>query len=110
MYAATHPYTVDENGNRKYVYCHWGVVDENKKFIPGKRYVFASLEERERLVFPDDWDMSEAKRLSGAKQPGRPAYTDADKNWPLRSQAIVREQRGGCYIFRSMFGQREMLK
>ena len=31
MYAATHPYTVDENGNRKYVYCHWGVVDENKK-------------------------------------------------------------------------------
>ena len=45
MYAATHPYTVDENGNRKYVYCHWGVVDENNKFIPGKRYVFASLEE-----------------------------------------------------------------
>ena len=80
MYAATHPYTVDENGNRKYVYCHWGVVDENKKFIPGKRYIFASLEERERLIFPDDWDMSEAKRLSGAKQPGRPAYTDADKN------------------------------
>ena len=31
MYAATHPYTVDENGNRKYVYCHWGVVEENKK-------------------------------------------------------------------------------
>ena len=80
MYAATHPYTVDENGNRKYVYCHWGVVDENNKFIPGKRYLFASLEERERLIFPDDWDMSEAKRLSGAKQPGRPAYTDADKN------------------------------
>ena len=73
MYAATHPYTVDENGNRKYVYCHWGVVDENNKFIPGKRYVFASLEERERLIFPDDWDMSEAKRLSEAKQPGQTA-------------------------------------
>ncbi|MDY5823236.1 MAG: hypothetical protein SPJ99_00050 [Candidatus Coprenecus sp.] len=80
MYAATHPYTVDDNGNRKYVYCHWGVVDENKKFILGKRYVFASLEERARLIFPDDWDMSEAKCLSGTKQPGRPAYTDADKN------------------------------
>ena len=51
----------------------WGVMDENKKFIPGKRYVFASLEERAKLIFPDDWDMSEAKRLSGAKQPGRPA-------------------------------------
>ena len=80
MYAATHPYTIDENGKRKYVYRHWGIVDENKKFIPGKRYVFASLEERAKLVFPDDWDMSEAKRLSGARRPGRPAYTDSDKN------------------------------
>ncbi len=68
MYAATHSYTIDENGNRKDVHYHWGVVDEKKKFIPGKHYVFANLEERERLIFPDDWDMSEAKRLSGAKQ------------------------------------------
>ena len=80
MYAATHPYTIDENGKRKYVNCHWGIVDGNKKFFPGKRYIFASLEERAKLVFPDDWDMSEVKRLSGAKQPGRPAYTDTDKN------------------------------
>lgn len=29
MYAATHPYTVDENGKRRYVHCHWGIVDEN---------------------------------------------------------------------------------
>lgn len=80
MYAATHPYTIDENGKRKYVYRHWGIVDDNKKFIPGKRYVFASLEERSKLVFPDGWDMSEVKRLSGAKQPWRPAYTDLGKN------------------------------
>lgn len=80
MYAATYPYTIDENGKRKYVNCHWGIVDGNKKFFPGKRYIFASLEERAKLVFPDDWDMSEVKRLSGAKQPGRPAYADTDKN------------------------------
>lgn len=66
MYAATHPYTIDENGKRKYVYRHWGIVDDNKKFIPGKRYVFASLEERSKLVFPDGWNMSEVKRLSQA--------------------------------------------
>ncbi len=78
MYAATHPYTVDENGNRKYVYCHWGVVGENKKFIPGKRYVFANLEERAKLIFLDDWDMSEAKRLSGAKLSGRKKARPAD--------------------------------
>ena len=40
MYAATHPYTVDENGNRKYVYCHWGVVDEKKKFILSRPLFF----------------------------------------------------------------------
>lgn len=28
MYAATHPYTIDENGKRKYVSCQWGIVDE----------------------------------------------------------------------------------
>lgn len=39
-----------------------------------------AYEERAKLVFPDDWDISEAKRLSGAKQPGRPDYTDTDKN------------------------------
>ena len=72
MYAATHPYTIDENGKRKYVYRHWGIVDENKKFIPGKRYVFASLEERAKLVFPDDWGMSEAKTPVRSQAAGAP--------------------------------------
>lgn len=80
MYASTHPYTVDENGKRQYVNCHWGTVDENKRFIPGKRYLYASLEERARLIFPDDWDMSEARKLSGSKTAGRPSYTDVDMN------------------------------
>lgn len=80
MYASTHPYTVDENGKRQYVNCHWGTVDENKRFIPGKRYLYASLEERARLIFPDDWDMSEARKLSGSKTAGRPSYSDVDMN------------------------------
>ena len=78
LYRLREANNVTPNKRRKYVHCHWGVVDENKKFIPGKRYVFASLEERERLIFPDDWDMSEAKRLSGAKQPGRKKARLAD--------------------------------
>ena len=31
VYAATHPYTVDENGNRRYVYCHWGVYMRTRR-------------------------------------------------------------------------------
>lgn len=80
MYATTHTYTVSEDGRRQYVNCHWGTVDENKRFVPGKRYIYASLEERSKLIFPNDWDLSEAKKLSGSKQVGRPAYTDNDKN------------------------------
>jgi transposase len=33
----------------------------------------ASPEERARLVFPEDWDMSEAEKLTGLREPGRPA-------------------------------------
>lgn len=80
QYAATHPYTVDENGKRRYVNCHWGTVEGGNRFIPGMRYIYASHEERSRLVFPGDWDMSEADKLSDSGQTGRPAYTDADKN------------------------------
>ena len=81
MYASTHPYTTDEKtGKRKYVNLHWGTVEDGNRFIPGKRYIFASPEERARLVFPKDWDLSEANKLSGAKSAGRPAYTDTDRN------------------------------
>ena len=41
-------------------------------FIPGSKYIFASIEERSRLIFPDDWDMSEIEKLSGGRKHGRP--------------------------------------
>lgn len=80
-YATTHPYTIDEKtGKRKYVNLHWGTVVDDNRFIPGNRYIFASPEDRAKLVFPKDWDLSEINKLSGTKTAGRPAYTDADKN------------------------------
>jgi len=79
-YATTHKFSTDENGRRHYVHCHWGVVDENLKFFPGKRYLYAGLEERSKLIFPAEWDMSEAQKLSGSKSAGRPAYTEPDRN------------------------------
>ena len=53
MYASTHPYTTDgKTCKRKYVNLHWGTVEDGNRFIPGKRYIFASPEERAKLVFP----------------------------------------------------------
>ena len=54
-YASTQPATVDPaTGKRTYRRIHWGTVDDNNKFVPGKAYIFASLEERSKLIFPED--------------------------------------------------------
>lgn len=79
-YATTHIYTLDKNGKRKYVNCHWGTLDENNKFIPGKRFIYSSIEERQKLIFPTDWDMSEVKKLSGFRSAGRPESEKTEHN------------------------------
>ena len=71
MYAATHPYTLEASGKRKYTILHWGTVTEDLRFIPGKRYLEASPELRRRLIFPEGWDLSAAE---GAGAPGAGAF------------------------------------
>ena len=80
-YASTQPSYIDEDsGKKKYRYVHWGVVDDRQKFIPGSRFFLATPEERSRLVFPKEWDMSEAEKLTGLRKPGRPAYDGKEQN------------------------------
>lgn len=80
-YASTQPALVDpETGKRTYRRIHWGTVDENNRFIPGKAYLFATLEEREKLIFPEGWDLSETEKLSGKRRPGRPVVECQDEN------------------------------
>ena len=74
-YASTRPPHVDpDTGKKKYPYLHWGTLDENLKFIPGSAFYMASPEERALLIFPENWDMSEAKKLTGLREAGRPEY------------------------------------
>jgi len=80
-YASTQPPYIDANtGKKKYKYVHWGTVDDNLKFIPGSEFILATPEERSRLIFPEEWDMSAAENLTGLRKPGRPAYEDDCKN------------------------------
>ena len=80
-YASTQPYVINPNtGKKSYHHIHWGTVDENNKFIPGKNYLVASIAEREKLIFPEDWDLSEVKKLSGAREKGRPAIESQNEN------------------------------
>ena len=80
-YACTQPATVDEKtGKRTYRRVHWGTLDENNKFFPGRKYLLASLEERKKLIFPADWDLSEIEKLSGKKKDERTAREGQDEN------------------------------
>ena len=80
MYATTHPYTLTGDGKRKYSCLHWGTVTDGLKFIPGKQYLYAPLEERARLIFPEGWDLSEIEKLESGRKRGRPAYEGTDVN------------------------------
>jgi hypothetical protein len=94
-YASTQPPYIDpETCKKKYRYVHWGTVDDNQRFIPGSAFFLASPEERGRLIFPEDWDMSEAEKLTGLRKPGRPTYDGECHNrlygdiWLLEQVAI----------------------
>lgn len=80
MYASTHPYTLTEDGKRKYRLLHWGTLTPEMKFIPGKQYLYATMEERGRLIFPEGWDLSEIDKLASNRKPGRIAHEGEDMN------------------------------
>jgi len=80
-YASTQQHYPDPaTGKKKYHHIHWGTVDENLRFIPGSQFFLTPPEERSRLIFPEEWDMSEAEKLAGLRKPGRPEYSGEDQN------------------------------
>ncbi|MBO6286067.1 MAG: transposase [Bacilli bacterium] len=80
-YASTQPSYRDPNtGKLTHKRIHWGTLDDNNKFMPGPKYIFASIEERSKLAFPEDWDMCELEKLSGGRKPGRPVIESQDEN------------------------------
>lgn len=81
MYASTQHLLVDKATGKTYNRrIHWGTVDSDKKFHPGKTYIYADPSERDKLVFPDDWDMREAMALKSNCGAGCPKSSDSDEN------------------------------
>jgi transposase len=80
-YASTQPPSIDPVTGRKiYRHVHWGTLDENLKFFPNANFYQASPVERAKLIFPDCWDLSEAKKFTGIRKPGTPACDGDDLN------------------------------
>ena len=57
VYASSQPFVRDPKGNLVRRRTSWGVVIDSR-FIPNKRFLYATQEEREKLIFPDHWDLS----------------------------------------------------
>ena len=101
-YASTKTFSTDDAGKKHYSYKHWGTVDEGNRFHPNANYFYAPVAERLRLIFPKEWDLSEAERLSGLKHRGRVAYEadDVDRQygatWLLDRVADMTGVRNDC--------------
>jgi len=81
--------------------------------LPGVQFYQASPEDRKRLIFPEEWDMSEAEKLTGLREPGRPVYDGADQNrfygdiWLLKQ---IAEETGIRHDLETVFdGNREIV-
>jgi len=80
-YASTQPRVFNEKtGKFHCIRKHWGTVDENLKFHPNIDYIYATPEERAKLEFPQDWDLSEIEKLSGNRKKGRKIIDSQDEN------------------------------
>ena len=59
----------DKDGKRKYK-C-WGILEEGtKRFIPGKNFLSATKKERDKLIFPEGWDLSAIGELEARLSDG----------------------------------------
>ncbi|MDR2442777.1 MAG: hypothetical protein LBE31_04565 [Deltaproteobacteria bacterium] len=80
-YASTQPPYIDpKTGKKVYRRIHWGVVDENLRFTPGTQFYKATAQERARLIFPKNWDMSKAAALLGLTKEKLPLYDPHSQN------------------------------
>ena len=57
VYATTQPFVTTPEGKTVRRHYSWGVLIDSK-FIPNKNFIYASAAEREKLIFPEDWDLS----------------------------------------------------
>ena len=91
-YAATYPSETD--GVKKRACRHWGRLKDGKLFQPNIEFLNLTPAEREKFIFPDDWDLSELKKLASHRGPGRPAYAQVDQDrlyghvWLLEQLAV----------------------
>lgn len=112
-YASTKVYTMDVDGKKHYAYKHWGTLVDGNRFHPGTNYFYAPAAERNKLIFPSTWDMSEVSELSSTRRRGRVSYQEDDVDrqygatWLLDKVADVTGVKDD--LLKVLDGNREMV-
>lgn len=80
-YVATcRPKGADGSARSNHSLCHWGRLDDDRVFRPNNNYLLLSPAERDRFIFPPEWDISGVRQLPSHRGPGRTAYVAADQD------------------------------
>ena len=86
-HASTRPRIITEEGKKNSnKSIHWGRVTEDFKFIPNSRFIYTPIEERQKLVFPKEWDLGEIAKPSSERKVVRPESNTEDTTLTMGMQ------------------------
>ena len=68
-YAAIQEPFTDEMQKKKYKTIHLGTIGPNMTFIPNNNYMSMPLDEQEKLIFPENWNLMNIKKDKSNNQP-----------------------------------------
>ena len=89
-YGAVQEPVVENDGRKKYKVVHLGKVDDNNVFHPNFRFKLLPLSEREKYIFPEEWNLSQVIAINQQER-RQDLSAAADK----QTQVPEREQDGG---------------
>lgn len=71
-----------ETGKYSHPKITYGTVTEDGRFVPNKRFLQMSSQERKRLAFPIEWNLDaiDSAPLTPSRTPGRPSYTGKSRS------------------------------
>lgn len=64
QYAATVKTIYSNEGKRIRQYTHWGTLSRDLVFTPNMLFIMSPLKVRDAFIFPDNWDISAARKLN----------------------------------------------
>jgi len=91
-----------ENGTKKFRHYHWGKLDDKNVFHPNHLFVYLSKEEKEKFIFPDDWDLSELTLLA---TPSTAPVTQAVLNVPPNMIQVAQSRSYGAVWLMERIGE-----